>query len=59
MLTLLTVLTTPTVLVSGWYGMNFKDMPELDWRDGYMVISILTLITTGGMVAWMKFKRWL
>ena len=34
-LTLITVITTPLMMVGTWYGMNFKHMPELDWRYGY------------------------
>src|SRR5271168_1389819 len=34
-LTLLTALTTPTVLIGTWYGMNFADMPELHLPYAY------------------------
>ncbi len=30
LLTLITVITTPLMMIGTWYGMNFKDMPELD-----------------------------
>ncbi|MGF7057982.1 magnesium transporter CorA family protein [Brassicibacter mesophilus] len=35
---LFTVITTiflPLGLIAGWYGMNFKNMPELSWVYGY------------------------
>ena len=32
LLTLITVITTPLMMIGTWYGMNFKDMPELDAR---------------------------
>src|SRR3954467_3119107 len=31
LLTLITIVTTPLMMVGTWYGMNFKDMPELEW----------------------------
>src|SRR6266436_2350327 len=31
-LTLITVITTPMMMVGTWYGMNFQHMPELSWR---------------------------
>src|ERR1043166_8599507 len=37
LLTLITVVTTPIMIVGTWYGMNFHDMPELGWKHGYWV----------------------
>jgi magnesium transporter len=34
LLTLITVLTTPLLIVGTWYGMNFHDMPEIHWKHG-------------------------
>jgi len=34
--------------IAGIYGMNFKFMPELEWRYGYFaVISFMVLISLG------------
>jgi magnesium transporter len=42
-------------LVAGVYGMNFKHMPELDWRFGYpMALGSMTLIS---VVLYLTFKR--
>ncbi|WP_167002815.1 magnesium/cobalt transporter CorA [Mumia sp. ZJ430] len=48
------MIAAPT-LIAGVYGMNFRDMPELDWRFGYP----LTLLAMVAMVAllWRAFKR--
>ena len=35
LLTMITVITTPLMMVGTWYGMNFKHMPELEWAWGY------------------------
>lgn len=40
-MTILTVVTsifTPLTLITGWYGMNFKYMPELGNRYGYITV---------------------
>jgi magnesium transporter len=34
-LTIASVVGIPPVLVTGIYGMNFKNMPEYDWAWGY------------------------
>lgn len=42
---LFTVITTvflPLTLIAGWYGMNFKHMPELDWVYGYPFVFALS-----------------
>jgi len=58
-LTLLTALTTPTVLIGTWYGMNFKDMPELDLPYAYPVAALITVLSTVLLVIWLRRKRWL
>ncbi len=43
---ILTVVTTvflPLTLIAGWYGMNFKYMPELNWKYGYLTVFLLSL----------------
>lgn len=48
------VVIVPT-LIAGIYGMNFKYMPELDWRYGYLLaISLMALIA---FVLYRNFKR--
>ena len=58
-LTVLTALTTPTMIVGTWFGMNFKDMPELDAADGYEWAFWLTILSTIGLLGWLRFKKWL
>ena len=61
-MTLLTVVTTifmPLTLIVGWYGMNFKYMPEFEWRLGYpVVIGVSVLIVIFCLVLFKK-KKWL
>ncbi|SHF22985.1 magnesium transporter [Seinonella peptonophila] len=37
-LTIITVIFMPLTFIAGIYGMNFKFMPELEWRYGYFVV---------------------
>ena len=58
LLTMITVITTPIMMVGTWYGMNFKHMPELDWKYGYSAAVALTLLSTLGTYWYFKKKRW-
>ncbi len=44
-LTIASVVGIPPVLVVGIYGMNFKNMPELDWAWGYPYALALIAVT--------------
>lgn len=39
-LTIVTTIFLPLTLLVGWYGMNFKFMPELSWKYGYPAIIV-------------------
>jgi magnesium transporter len=59
-MTVLTVVTTifmPLTLIVGWYGMNFKYMPELDSRLGYPIVIILSLLIVVGSITFFKIKK--
>lgn len=61
-MTILTVVTTifmPLTLIAGWYGMNFKYMPELDSAWGYPVIIGVSLFVAVGSLIFFKKKKWL
>jgi magnesium transporter len=58
-LTLLTAITTPTVIIGTWYGQNFKDMPEYDLPYAYWVAVAVNLMMTAGLVVWLRKKHWL
>jgi magnesium transporter len=58
LLTLITVITTPLMMVGTWYGMNFHDMPELSWKHGYWVAFVTVAISTGLTFWYFKKKKW-
>lgn len=44
-LTVVSAIILPLTLISGIYGMNFRHMPELDWKAGYfLVLGSMALI---------------
>jgi magnesium transporter len=49
------VVFLPPTLVASLYGMNFKFMPELDWKYGYPVAISLMLMSA--FLPWLYFKR--
>ncbi|OGT28067.1 MAG: magnesium and cobalt transport protein CorA [Gammaproteobacteria bacterium RBG_16_66_13] len=59
---LLTVIATVLMtlgLVAGWYGMNFKHMPELDWPWAYPALIGVMIGIAGLEVYFFKRKGWL
>lgn len=58
-LTALTALTLPAILIGTWYGMNFAHMPELQSRYGYPIVLGITLVLTVLMFIWCKRRRWI
>ena len=61
-MTVLTVVTTifmPLTLIVGWYGMNFKFMPELNWEWSYPVVIVLSILIVVLSLLFFKHKKWL
>jgi magnesium transporter len=58
-LTIITIITTPLMIVGTWYGMNFENMPEVKWQHGYGFAFGLTLVTTALTLIYFRKKRWL
>jgi magnesium transporter len=59
LLTMITVITAPMMMVGTWYGMNFKSMPELELHHGYLLAVGLTLVTTILTFLYFKRRHWL
>ena len=58
-LTVVSVVGVPPTLVASMYGMNFHNMPELDWAWGYPWGLSLILISAVGPLIWFKVRGWL
>jgi magnesium transporter len=52
-LTVVSVIFLPLTFLCGVYGMNFKYLPELDWRYGYAAFWIAAVVIVGG-IAWLS-----
>ena len=58
-LTVVSVVGVPPVLIAGIYGMNFKNMPELNWSLGYPFAVALIVASALLPVAWFKWRGWM
>ena len=61
-MTVLTVVTTifmPLTLIVGWYGMNFRYMPELEYAWAYPTVFIVSVLILIGGLLYFKKKKWL
>ncbi len=58
-LTMFTVLFIPPTFLVGLWGMNFKFMPELDWKYGYLASLILMAAIVVGLIIFFRRKKWL
>lgn len=59
LLTVITVITAPILIVGTWYGMNFHGMPELQAKYGYETVLAVTLVSTGLTYWYFKRRGWL
>ncbi|MDP8315536.1 MAG: magnesium/cobalt transporter CorA [Candidatus Celaenobacter antarcticus] len=58
-LTIIATIFIPLTFIAGVYGMNFKFMPELQWKWGYFVTLGVMLVVVIGMIIFIKRKKWL
>ncbi|MBN9060817.1 MAG: magnesium transporter [Rhizobiales bacterium 65-9] len=53
------VVLMPPTLIASIYGMNFKNMPELDWAFGYPAAIGLMIVFAILPFIFFRWKRWL
>jgi len=58
-LTLIATIFIPLTFITGIYGMNFANMPELEWRYGYFIILIVMAVIGISLVVYFRRKSWL
>ena len=58
-LTIIATIFMPLTFIAGIYGMNFKYMPELEWRWEYPVIWMVIVFIGVFMVFYFKKKKWI
>lgn len=57
-LTVIATIFMPLTFVVGVYGMNFRHMPELEWRYGYPAVLIVCAMIALMMLFWFRRKGW-
>lgn len=58
-LTIFTATLMPLTVITGIYGMNFQNMPELQSRNGYYAVLGIMAVIAGGMLFYFRKKKWL
>jgi len=58
MLTIIATLMMPLTFIAGVYGMNFRHMPELEWKYGYVWALGIMLSVALFMIFWMRKRKW-
>lgn len=58
-LTIIATIFIPLTFIAGVYGMNFRYMPELEWRWGYAAVWLVMIVAGGLMLLAFRRKKWL
>lgn len=58
LLTLITVITTPLMMIGTWYGMNFHNMPEFQSKHGYAIAAVIMTVSTVATAWYFKKRKW-
>jgi magnesium transporter len=58
-LTIISVIFMPLTFIAGIYGMNFDNIPELHWHNGYYYVWGIMIALVLGMLIYFKRKDWL
>ena len=59
LLTIISSIFMPLTLIAGWYGMNFKYMPELEYKAAYPIVIAISIIIVIVSLVFFKKKKWL
>ena len=54
-LTVISTIFYPLTLITGWYGMNFHNMPEL--ANGYPAVILLSVVVVVACIIIFKIKK--
>jgi magnesium transporter len=57
-LTIASVVGIPPTLIASMYGMNFHNMPELNWKWGYPYGLVLIFLSILIPIVWFKRRGW-
>ena len=57
-LTIISTIFIPLTFIAGVYGMNFRYMPELQYKWGYAITWVVMILISCCMVLFFKKKKW-
>jgi magnesium transporter len=57
-LTIISTIFIPLTFIVGVYGMNFDNMPELHWHNGYYEVWGIMIFIACAMMIFFKYKKW-
>lgn len=58
-LTIIATIFIPLSFITGVYGMNFRVMPEIEWKFGYLFAWGIMLSIMLGMLCYFRRKKWI
>ncbi len=58
-LTIISTIFIPLSFIAGIYGMNFKNMPELESKNGYYILLSIMAVVVIAQLIYYRYKRWL
>jgi magnesium transporter len=58
-LTIIATIFIPLTFIAGVYGMNFENIPELHWRNGYWYVWGVMLVSGILLLVFFRRKKWL
>ena len=58
-LTIIATIFIPLTFIAGVYGMNFANMPELEWPWAYFAVLLIMFTIGAGMIFYFRRKKWL
>ena len=59
LLTVISSIFMPLTLIAGWYGMNFRYMPELEYRVSYPMVLVICIVIVVVSLWWFRKQKWL
>jgi magnesium transporter len=58
-LTIIATIFMPLTFITSLYGMNFKNMPELQWEYGYFMVLGMVVVIAVAMLEYFRRKQWI
>lgn len=57
-LTIVSTIFIPLTFMVGVWGMNFRIMPEIDWKYGYLAAWLILIVIAIFTYLWMRKQKW-